>query len=124
MDKTDLILQEIKNLGNQITQIDTDNKKEHKKIFENLDRIDNRITRSNADNEEEHEKIRTLLDSINSTFLKFEAETSDKVRILFDANTNCQNHQNIYAHEFSKLNNLVTKHSFQISNLESQLKEI
>ena len=102
--------------------MDTNNKQEHAKIFENLTRIDRRITRVDMDNKEEHIKIRNLLNSINSAFLRFEAENSDKVSILFDAYKDYTEHKDVYSHEFVRLNDLVAKNSFRISNLEQHFQ--
>lgn len=88
------------------------------KKFDNLDR---RITSLKADNLEEHTKIMQLLTSLNSAFLRYETEGLDKVKILFDADSDRKNHQNIYGHEFQRLNDLVAKNSFRISNLEQHL---
>ena len=105
-------------LESKIEKMDVENKEEHAKIFENLDRIDRRITRVDMDNRQEHIKICNLLDSINSAFIRYETEGLDKIKILFDADIDHKNHQDIYGHEFYRLNELVAKNSFRISNLE------
>ena len=105
-------------IDKRITELDATNKEEHAKIFDNLDRIDRRITRVDMDNKEEHVKIRNLLDSINSCFIRYETEGLDKINILFDADNDRKKHQDIYGHEFYRLNDLVAKNSFRISNLE------
>ena len=87
-------------------------------IDERLDGIDRRITIIDETNKDEHRKMLDMLNSLNSAFLRFEAEQTDKIRILFDADQDRRDHQNIYAHEFTRLNDLVAKNSFRISNLE------
>ena len=150
MDKSDLILQELRALNNKFdekfegvdkkfasidekfasidekfAQIDKKFDQIDEKfasIDENLARIDRRITRVDMDNKEEHIKIRKLLNSINSAFLRFEAEHSDKISILFDAYKDYTEHKDVYAHEFVRLNDLVAKNSFRISNLEQHFQ--
>ena len=84
--------------------------------YSNLDR---RLISLKSDNLSEHAKIIKLLTSLNSAFLRYETEGLDKIKILFDADNDRRNHQDIYGHEFQRLNNLVAKNSFRISNLEN-----
>lgn len=105
----------------KINNIDKFNTAEHKHIMENIERLDRRITKIQAENIEEHRKTQTLLNSINSAFIRYETEGLDKLRILFDADVDRRHHQDIYAHEFVKLNDLVAKNSFRISNLEQHI---
>lgn len=151
--KLDLVLQELKNFGEKLSQtndkintLNIENQTEHKNtaialeridkkieslesehstIFERLDsldknieRVDRRITNLKSDNNEEHTKIMELLTSLNSAFIHYETDGLDKIKILFDADDDRKNHQNIYGHEFYRLNDLVAKNSFRISNLE------
>ena len=85
-------------------------------------RLDNRITIVDSNRKEDSEKIFEAINSLNNSFLKFEAEMTDKIKILFDEDTDRKNHQIIYAQEFTTLNNLVAKNSFRISNLEKHNK--
>ena len=108
----------VSELDNRLTNIDFDNKQAHKKIFENLDRIDTRITSLKSDNTTEHNQIKKHLDTINSAFIRYETDGIEKLRILFDSDVDRKNHQDIYGHEFKRLNDLIAKNSFRISNLE------
>ena len=119
-EKLDIILQEMTNF---IKKLEADNKKEHHKIFENLDRIDTRITSLKSDNQEDHSKLSKHLDCLNSAFIRYETDGIDKIKILFDSDIDRQNHQDIYGHEFKRLNDFVAKISFCISNLEKKHSE-
>ena len=66
-----------------------------------------------------NERIYNMLSCLNSAFLKFETERKDNIDFLFKGNQERQEHQTIYGHEFVKLNDLVAKNSFRISNLEN-----
>lgn len=55
-------------------------------------RIDNRITIVDSNHKEDVKKILDAINSLNNSFLKFEAEMTDKIRILFDADTDRKNH--------------------------------
>lgn len=90
-------------------------------IDKRFDNLDKRITSLKADNLEEHTKIMQLLTSLNSAFLRYETEGLEKVKILFDADSDRKNHQDIYDHEFQRLNDLIAKNSFRITNLEQHL---
>ena len=104
----------------KINDIDKFNSIEHKHIMENIARLDRRITKIQVENMEEHRKTQKLLNSINSAFIKYETEGLDKLRILFDSDIDRKHHQDIYGHEFVKLNDLIAKNSFRISNLEKK----
>ena len=115
----------INNINKNIENLRVENKEEHSIIFKRLDnldqnveRIDRRITSLKADNLEEHSKIQNQLDSINTSFIKYETDGYEKIKILFAANDDRKKHQDIYGYEFKKLNDLVAKNSFRISNLE------
>ena len=85
---------------------------------EKLDNMQKNISGLRADNLYEHGKIYNMLTCLNSAFLRFEVEQKDTIDFLFKGNKERQEHQSIYAHEFVKLNDLVAKNSFRISNLE------
>ena len=93
----DLILKELRNICCQIDdKFEEENKSEHKTMF-------------------------NLLNSLNSAFLKFESEQITKIDYLLEADKDRKKHQKIYAHEFTKLNDLVAKNSYRISNLEQHI---
>jgi len=132
-DKLDIVFQELKTISNKFEkkskQLDKkddahDNKFEqiNKKLIEHdnkFDILDKRFTKLETENREEHATIINLLTTLNSAFLRYETDGLDKIKILFDANTNHTEHQTIYGHEFKRLNDLVAKNSYRISNLES-----
>lgn len=45
-----------------------------------------------------------LLNSLNSAFIRYESETSDKFKTLFDARKDFLEHKNLFLHELAKLN--------------------
>lgn len=137
--KFDLILVELKKIFNQIEnkfeQVDNkfeqiDNRFDQiDKRFEQIDNrfdqmdkrfdgIDARITKLEEENKAEHKVMFDMLNTLNSAFLRFEAEQTSKMKDLIEADKDRRDHQNIYAHEFTRLNDLVAKNSFRISNLE------
>ena len=93
--------------------------KRFEQIDKRFDAIDTRITILVANNLEEHNKIYSLLNSLNNSFLKFEAEINDKIKILFDGYSDLQDHKNIVNHQITSLNSKVSNHSFRISKLEN-----
>lgn len=116
--KVDLILEELKKI---FCQID-DKFEQIDERFDNLEKrfdgLEKRFDKFEEKNEAEHKTMFNTLNSLNSAFLRFEAEQTDKINYLLDADKNRRDHQNIYAHEFTTLNDLVAKNSFRISNLE------
>ena len=64
-----------------------------------------------------------MLSCLNSAFLRFEAEQTEKINYLLEADKERKEHQVIYAHEFTRLNDLVAKNSFRISNLEQHSQQ-
>ena len=143
MDKFDLILQEIRNINSKFEQIDkrfeqienrldaiekhleqVDNRldamdKRFEQIDNRLDAMDTRITSLKADNLEAHDKIYLLLKSLNTSFLRFEAEFNDKVKILFDGYADLQAYKNITSHEITNINNKISNLTFRVSKLEN-----
>ena len=93
--------------------------KRFEQIDKRFDAIDTRITILVANNLEEHNKIYSLLNSLNNSFLKFEAEINDKIKILFDGYSDLQDHKNIVNHQITSLNSKVSNLSFRISKLEN-----
>ncbi len=45
-----------------------------------------------------------LLNSLNSAFIRYESETSDKFKTLFDTRKDFLEHKNLFLHELAKLN--------------------
>ena len=45
-----------------------------------------------------------LLNSLNSAFIRYESETSDKFKTLFDTWKDFLEHKNLFLHELAKLN--------------------
>lgn len=123
--KVDLILKELRNICHQIDdkfekvdskfeQID----KKFEQIDARFDNLENRFYKFEEENKAEHKTMFNMLNSLNSVFLRFEAEQSTKIDYLLEADKNRRDHQKIYAHEFTKLNDLIAKNSYRISNLE------
>ena len=59
-----------------------------------------------------------MLNALTSAFLRFEADQTAKINYLLEADKERKEHQIIYAHQFTHLNDLVAQNSFRISNLE------
>ena len=92
--------------------------KRFEQIDKRLDGIDARITKFEEENKAEHKVMFNMLNTLTSAFLRFEAEQTQKINYLLEADKDRKDHQNIYAIEFTKLNDLVRQNSFRISNLE------
>ena len=45
-----------------------------------------------------------ILNSLNSAFIRYESETSDKFKTLFDTRKDFLEHKNLFLHELAKLN--------------------
>lgn len=45
-----------------------------------------------------------LLNSLNSAFIRYESETLDKFKTLFDTRKDFLEHKNLFLHELAKLN--------------------
>lgn len=45
-----------------------------------------------------------LLNSLNFAFIRYESETSDKFKTLFDTRKDFLEHKNLFLHELAKLN--------------------
>lgn len=90
--------------------------------FDNLenrfDNLEKRFDKFEEKNGAEHKTMFNMLDTLNSAFLRFEAEQATKINYLLESDKERKEHQIIYAHEFTRLNNLVAQNSFRISNLE------
>ena len=93
--------------------------KRFEQIDNRLDAMDTRITSLKADNLEAHDKIYLLLNSLDTSFLRFEAEFNDKVKILFDGYADLQAYKNITSHEITNINNKISNLTFRVSKLEN-----
>ncbi|MCI8273979.1 MAG: hypothetical protein HFJ55_07905 [Clostridia bacterium] len=135
MDKSELILKEIRDLKNfvcdKFEQIDKRFEQIDKR-FEQIDKkfeqiekrfesIETKITIMDTKNIEEHAKLFNMMNTINETFIKFEYDVNNKVSILFDAYKDWSNHKSIYSNEFNNLMDIVSNHSYRISNLEKMV---
>lgn len=137
--KVDLILEELKNICREIDKkfekIDErfnnlenrfDNLEKRfdalEKKVDNLekrfDALEKRFDKFEEENKAEHKTMFNMLNALNSAFLRFESEQSTKIDYLLESDKDFKAHQTIYAHEFTKLNDLVAKNSYRISNLE------
>lgn len=130
--KITLMLEELKNICSNIDdkfakvderfeQID----KRFEQIDERFDKLENRFDnlekrfdKFEEKNEAEHKTMFNMLNTLNSAFLRFEAEQTEKINYLLESDKERKEHQIIYAHEFTRLNDLVAQNSFRISNLE------
>lgn len=93
------------------------------KLENRFDNLENRFDKFEEKNEAEHKTMFKMLNTLNSAFLRFEAEQTEKINYLLEADKERKEHQVIYAHEFTRLNDLVAKNSFRISNLEQHLQQ-
>ena len=115
----------VSELDSKVSQLDTKVSQLDTKVSQldtKVSQLDTKVTRLDADNKEEHAKIFDAINSLNRSFLKSEVETSDKIRILFDADVDRKDHQTIYNQQISNLNNLVSNNVYRISNLEKYNK--
>lgn len=115
-------------INKKIDKLDSNNQIAHNQILENIeridqniDRIDRRITSLKSENAEDHKKLEKHLNSINSSFIRYETDGIDKLRILFDSDADRKHHQDIFGREFKYLHDMVAKNSFRISNLEQHI---
>ena len=105
---------------------------EHDKKFDTIDKkfdaidkrfdaIDLRIDILTGSNREEHEKMMVLITNLASSFTRFEAEYTDKYKILFDMTQDYIEHKNISALQLTSLEEKVKNNSFRISKLEKAI---
>ena len=88
------------------------------KIENRLDDLEKRFDKFEEKNEAEHKTMFNMLNALTSAFLRFEADQTAKINYLLEADKERKEHQIIYAHQFTHLNDLVAQNSFRISNLE------
>ena len=113
--RLDAIEKHLEQVDNRLDAMD----KRFEQIDNRLDAMDTRITSLKADNLEAHDKIYFLLNSLNTSFLRFEAEFNDKVKILFDGYADLQAYKNITSHEITNINNKISNLTFRVSKLEN-----
>ena len=113
--RLDTIEKHLEQVDNRLDAMD----KRFEQIDNRLDAMDTRITSLKADNLEAHDKIYLLLNSLNTSFLRFEAEFNDKVKILFDGYADLQAYKNITSHEITNINNKISNLTFRVSKLEN-----
>ena len=144
--KLNLVLSELKNICNKIeekfAQVDENFAKIDKRFeqidarfdklenrldnlenrFDNLEKrfnnLEKRFDKFEEKNEAEHKTMFNMLNALTSAFLRFETDQTAKINYLLEADKERKEHQIIYAHQFTHLNNLVAQNSFRISNLE------
>ena len=127
--KLNLVLVELKKICDKIEK----NSEQVEERFNNLenrfdnlenrfDNLEKRFDKFEEKNEAEHKSMFNMLNTLNSAFLRFESEQNKKINYLLEADKERKEHQVIYAHEFTRLNDLVAKNTFRISNLEQQLQ--
>ena len=90
-------------------------------IDKRFDAIDQRIDILTGNNREEHEKMMVLITNLASSFTRFEAEYTDKYKILFDMTQDYIEHKNISALQLTSLEEKVKNNSFRISKLEKAI---
>ena len=90
-------------------------------IDKRFDAIDQRIDILTGSNREEHEKMMVLITNLASSFTRFEAEYTDKYKILFDMTQDYIEHKSIFATQLTSLEEKVKNHSFRISKLEKAI---
>lgn len=128
--KITLMLEELKsickNIDDRFEKIDERFEKIDNR-FDNLenrfDNLEKRFDKFEEKNEAEHKSMFNMLNTLNSAFIRFEAEQTEKINYLLEADKERKEHQVIYAYEFTRLNDLVAKNSFRISNLEQHFNQ-
>ena len=90
-------------------------------IDKRFDAIDLRIDILTGSNREEHEKMMVLITNLASSFTRFEAEYTDKYKILFDMTQDYIEHKSISALQLTSLEEKVKNNSFRISKLEKAI---
>ena len=90
-------------------------------IDKRFDAIDLRIDILTRSNREEHEKMMVLITNLASSFTRFEAEYTDKYKILFDMTQDYIEHKSISALQLTSLEEKVKNNSFRISKLEKAI---
>ena len=115
--KFDLINKKFNAIDKKFDTID----KRFDAIDKRLDAIDQRIDILTGSNREEHEKMMALITNLASSFTRFEAEYTDKYKILFDMTQDYIEHKSIFVTQLTSLEEKVKNNSFRISNLEKAI---
>lgn len=115
--KFDLINKKFNAIDKKFDTID----KRFDAIDKRLDAIDQRIDILTGSNREEHERMMVLITNLASSFTRFEAEYTDKYKILFDMTQDYIEHKSIFATQLTSLEEKVKNNSFRISNLEKAI---
>ena len=125
-----LMLEELKRICRDIDDKFAKVDQRFEKIDERFDNLENRFDnlekrfdKFEEKNEVEHKTMFNMISSLNSAFLRFEADQTEKINYLLEADKERKEHQIIYAHEFTRLNDIVAKNSFRISNLEQHFNQ-
>lgn len=121
--KLNLVLSELKNICNKIEEKFTQVDENFVRINKRFEQIESRFDKFEEKNETEHKTMFNMINSLTTSFLKFEAEQTTKINYLLESDKEIKEHQIIYAHQFTYLNDLVSKNSFRISNLEKKQSE-
>ena len=90
-------------------------------IEQRLDAVEQRLDILTGGNREEHSKMMNLITNLTSSFTRFEAEYTDKYKILFDMTQDYIEHKSISALQLTSLEEKVKKNSFRISKLEKAI---
>ena len=90
-------------------------------IEQRLDSVEQRLDILTGGNREEHSKMMNLITNLTSSFTRFEAEYTDKYKILFDMTQDYIEHKSIVATQLTSLEEKVKNHSYRISNLEKAI---
>ena len=72
--------------------------------MEERSKIENYIENNRLNLEKIVDEYSVLLKSLNSAFIRYESETSDKFKTLFDTRKDFLEHKNLFLHELAKLN--------------------
>ena len=90
-------------------------------VEQRLDSVEQRLDILTGGNREEHSKMMNLITNLTSSFTRFEAEYTDKYKILFDMTQDYIEHKSIVATQLTSLEEKVKNHSYRISNLEKAI---
>ena len=90
-------------------------------VEQRLDAVEQRLDILTGGNREEHSKMMNLITNLTSSFTRFEAEYTDKYKILFDMTQDYIEHKSIVATQLTSLEEKVKNHSYRISNLEKAI---
>ena len=125
--KFDILLTEVKKICNKID----DNFEKIEKRLDNIEkRLDNLEVRMDSlearmDNlEARMDSLEARMDSLEVRMDNNELEHKTITNYLLQAEKERKEQQIIYTHEYTRLNDLIAKNSFRISNLEQHFNQI